>query len=359
MGRHKNTDGTFVPVGLKIRFEIINRLYQTPGLSVKIPSARELAARFHLSPSTVTLELQKLVREGYLIGRRGSGTYTNPEKAYFMPGSISRKVVGILVADGKLLVYDAVDWAALSYCGMALSPEIARPRFVTLLTSSPENIYEELLSQNLSGLIWIHPKRMFYGIIHRLLQNNFPVIAVKSDDPEIPSINYSFYQSGMEIAKTVIREKRHLLFSVPTNNDFWTLQRVAGINDYIAGHPEAKLEHQVFSLVQNCTEQLEECLRAGRIPDAVFCSGEYVYVMMDLAKKYGIDIRQRCRLFAEAQHIMKNEKFHGYTIEYSFPEIGEKVAEMMEILLKNPAERFPIYEQPAKLVFQEGKSPQE
>ena len=151
----------------------------------------------------------------------------------------------------------------------------------------------------------------------------------------------------------------HLLFSVPTNNDFWTLQRVAGINDYIAGHPEAKLEHQVFSLVQNCTEQLEECLRAGRIPDAVSCSGEYVYVMMDLAKKYGIDIRQRCRLFAEAQHIMKNEKFHGYTIEYSFPEIGEKVAEMMEILLKNPTERFPIYEQPAKLVFQEGKSPQE
>lgn len=188
-------------VGLKIRFEIINRLYQAPGLSVKIPSARELAARFHLSPSTVTLELQKLVREGYLIGRRGSGTYTNPEKAFFMPGSISRKVVGILVADGKLLVYDAVDWAALSYCGMALSPEIARPRFVTLLTSSPENIYEELLSQNLSGLIWIHPKRMFYGIIHRLLQNNFPVIAVKSDDPEIPSINYSFYQSGMEIAE--------------------------------------------------------------------------------------------------------------------------------------------------------------
>ena len=84
MGRHKNTDGTFIPVGLKIRFEIINRLYQAPGLSVKIPSARELAARFHLSPSTVTLELQKLVREGYLIGRRGSGTYTNPEKAFLL-----------------------------------------------------------------------------------------------------------------------------------------------------------------------------------------------------------------------------------------------------------------------------------
>ena len=358
MGRHKNTDGTFVPVGLKIRFEIVNRLYQTPGRSVKIPSARELAARFHLSPSTVTLELQKLVREGYLIGRRGSGTYTNPEKGRFMPpGTISRKVVGILVADGKLLVYDAIDWAAQGWCGMALSPDVARPRFVTLLTSSAENMYEELISQNLSGLIWIHPHRDYYGIIRKLQKNGFPTVAVKCNEPDIPSIDYSFFESGCQIAKLAAEEKRHVIFFAPTNDDPWIYQRMAGIELYIKQHPEADMSLRIFKSIQNCTEAVEQAFAADEIPDAFYCNGEYVFVVMDLAKKYRIDIIDRCRLFAEEQHIIKSGKFHGYAHRYPFQKIGEKAAEMMEILLENPSARFPVYSVPTELLFINGKEP--
>ena len=312
MGRHKNTDGTFVPVGLKIRFEIVNRLYQTPGRSVKIPSARELAARFHLSPSTVTLELQKLVREGYLIGKRGSGTYTNPDKVH---------------------------------------------RFVTLLTVSEENMLEELNSQNLSGLIWIHPHWDYYGIIRKLQKNGLPTVAVKCNEPDIPSIDYSFFESGCKIAKLAAEEKRRLIFYAPTNKDIWTLQRVAGIKDYIAHHPEAKMKLEIFSSVQKCTEELEKKFAAGEIPDAFYANGEYVFVMMDLAKKYRIDIVDRCRLFAEEQHIIKSGKFHGYVLRYLFQEIGEKAAEMMAELLKNPAARFPVYHTKSELIFRSRTEP--
>ena len=357
MGRHKNTDGTFVPVGLKIRFEIVNRLYQTPGRSVKIPSARELAARFHLSPSTVTLELQKLVREGYLIGKRGSGTYTNPDKVHFIPGAISRKVVGILVADGKLLVYDAIDWAVQGWCGMALSPDVARPRFVTLLTASEKNMQEELISQNLSGLVWIHPHWDYYGVIRKLQKNGLPTVAVKCNEPDIPSIDYSFFESGSKIAKIAAQEKRRLIFYAPTNEDIWTLQRVAGIEDYIAHHPEADMKLEVFSSVQNCTEEVEKKFAAGEIPDVFYCNGEYVFAMLELAKKYRIDIIDRCRLFAEEQHIIKSGKFHGYALRYPFQKIGEKAAEMMEILLENPSARFPVYSVPTELLFINGKEP--
>ncbi len=357
MGRHKNTDGTFVPVGLKIRFEIVNRLYQTPGRSVKIPSARELAARFHLSPSTVTLELQKLVREGYLIGKRGSGTYTNPDKVHFIPGAISRKVVGILVADGKLLVYDAIDWAVQGWCGMALSPDVARPRFVTLLTASEKNMQEELISQNLSGLVWIHPHWDYYGVIRKLQKNGLPTVAVKCNEPDIPSIDYSFFESGSKIAKIAAQEKRRLIFYAPTNKDIWTLQRVAGIEDYIAHHPEADMKLEVFSSVQNCTEEVEKKFAAGEIPDVFYCNGEYVFAMLELAKKYRIDIIDRCRLFAEEQHIIKSGKFHGYALRYPFQKIGEKAAEMMEILLENPSARFPVYSVPTELLFINGKEP--
>lgn len=357
MGRHKNTDGTFVPVGLKIRFEIINRLYQTPAVSVKIPSARELAARFHLSPSTVTQELQKLVREGYLIGKRGSGTYTNPEKVNFTPGSVSRKIVGILVSDGKLLLYDAVDWAAQAWCGMALSPDVAHPRFITLLTSSMENIYEELIAQNLSGLIWVHPDRQHYEVIRKLIGNGLPTVAVRCDTPDIPSISYSFFHSGQKVAELAAKEKRHLIFYAPSNNDHWTLQRIAGIEQYIEQHPQAALQLQSFHSVHTCTEKLEREFAAGKIPDAIYCNGEYIFVMLDLAKKYHIDITGRCRLFAEEQHICRCGRYHGYAIHYPFRDIGIRAAEMMQLLLENPRTVFPVHYAATELEFRNGKEP--
>lgn len=357
MGRHKNTDGTFVPVGLKIRFEILNRLYQTSSVPVKIPSARELAAQYHLSPSTVKLELQKLVREGYLVGRRGSGTYTNPDKVKFIPGALGRKIVGILVHDGRLLIYDAIDWAAQSWCGMALSPGVAHPRFITLLSSSEEQVYEELRTQNLSGLVWVHPNVEHQNVIRRLNRNGMPTVAVKSESTDYASIDYSFYYTGQRVAELIAQENRKKIFYAPTNNDYWTLQRIAGIRDYIIRHPEAGMTLRVFDSAHTCTEELELCFAAGEIPDAMYCNGVYAYVMLELARKYRIDLVERCRLFTERQHICKCPAYHGYVIDYPFPEIGEAAAEMMRILLENPNARFPVRHVFPEVIFQEGKEP--
>lgn len=356
MGRHKNTDGTFVPVGLKIRFEILNRLYQSFSVPVKIPSARELATQYHLSPSTVKLELQKLIREGYLVGRHGSGTYTNPEKVKFIPGALGRKIVGILVRDGRLLIYDAIDWAAQSWCGMALSPDVAHPRFVTLLSSTGDQVYEELMLQNLSGLIWVHPDAGHREkVIRRLNRNGLPTVAVKSESADYASVDYSFFRTGQKLAEQIAREKRKSIFYVPTNNDYWTLQRIAGIRDHIARHPETGMTLRVFDSTLTCTEELEHCFAAGEIPDAMYCNGVYAYVVLELARKYRIDIVERCRLFAERQHVDKCSAYHGYVLDYPFPEIGKAAAEMMRILLEDPHARIPVRHVVPEVRFQEGK----
>ena len=184
MGRHKNKNGAFVPVGLQIRHDIINRIYQNPNVSVKLPSARELAARFHLSQATVTQELQKLVKEGHLIGKHGSGTYTNPDKSKFIRSVISRRIVGILVGDGKLLIYDPVDRAVQAWSGMAFSPELAHPRPITLNSNAPEGFYDELLVQNLSGF---EPAEAVVREAVRLGQKgiDWTSAAFRNDSPEL------------------------------------------------------------------------------------------------------------------------------------------------------------------------------
>lgn len=352
MGRHKNIDGTFVPAGLKIRFEIINMLYQDPVNSIKIPSARELALRFHLSPTTVAQELQKLIREGYLIGRRGSGTYTNPKKVCFIPDSISRKIIGILVGDGRQLIYNAMDWAMQSWAGMPLSPTVGFPRFITLQAGTSNDIYEELTSQNLSGLIWIHPKPFHLPVIEKLVKNNFPVVAIGSETPEIPSISYSFYRSGELIAKCMESEKRHTIFYAPVNDNFWILQRKAGIEDYSRQHPETGLILRTFPSIQECAEELEHACSTGNVPDALYGNGGNIFVLLDRLKKHGIDILDHCRLIAEEQHVLYDRTFHGYVLRYPFREIGEKAVEMLDLLLKNPQQKFPVWYAEPEILFQ-------
>lgn len=350
MGRHRNMDGKFVPVGLKIRFEVINRLYQSPSASVKIPSARELAAQFHLSPSTVTLELQKLIKEGYLIGKRGSGTYTNPSRVHFLPASGSRRVVGILIDDGKHLFYDSVSWAVQSWCGMALPPDFAHPRFLTLLAESGENLYEELTGQALAGLIWINSRQEHHETMRKLLQNGFPVVAVKCDAPGIPAIDYSYFQSGMQIAACMAKEKRRLIYYAPLNDE-WPQQRAAGMEHYIRQHPESGMKLKLFPSIHTCTEELEREFSVGNVPDAVYCNGEYVFVMLELAKKYHLDIVDRCRLFAEEQHLLHCGTFHGYVLRYPFREIGETAVEMLKHLFKNPQTPLAVRQVRQELLF--------
>ncbi len=341
MGRHKNESGTFIPVGLKIRHEIITRIFRNPMVSVKIPSARELAERFHLSPSTVTLELQKLIKDGYLIGKRGSGTYTNPEKINFAPQSVGRNIVGILVGDGRWFCYDAMDWAVLSACGAALSPEIARPRFVTLLAETPETVYEELINQNLAGLLWLHPDKPFLKIIPDLIRNGLPTVSLATYGQNLPGIDYSFFHSGEKIAQKIIEEKRKKIFFGPVAGDCCE-ERLKGMLRFFAVHPENKADLVILQQHTAFSGDLEKHLREGDVPDAIYTHGEYIFTTLDLLQKYHVDIRQRCRLFAEGDHLVKCSRFHGYAIHYQTREIGEKAFEILQELWENPNAKPPV-----------------
>lgn len=342
MGRHKNRNGVFSPVGLQIRFEIINRMYRNPERSVKIPSVRELAARYCLSPSTVSLELQKLVKEGFLIGKPGSGTYTNPRSIQFAPSAVTRRIVGILVGDGKLLIYDALDWQAMTHCGMAFSPELAQPRVCSLVASTQEEICSELLSQNLDGLIWVHPSSGCNDIIRTLKKKGLPVVALNSGMPEGPAISYSPVVCGEKIGRLLIEEKRDSIFFFPTCCDTQMLQKLDGIQQFLQSRNEQTIEIRAFELYHPCAVELEQMFAEGRAPGAIYCNGASIFGILELVKRYNIDIRSRCRLLAEEAYIAQRNDFHGYAVHYPFEIIRSEIARRIELLWKDSEMEIPV-----------------
>ena len=87
----------------KIWHRVMSILYRSGGCSVKIPSSNELAREFGVARSTVRIALEKLTEEGFLVTRRGSGTFTNPRQR--LNADWNAPLIGLMVLDCNLFFY--------------------------------------------------------------------------------------------------------------------------------------------------------------------------------------------------------------------------------------------------------------
>ena len=63
---------------VRLRHYVMSLLYQGGSESVRLPTATQLAEEFGIARSTVLLALKQLREDGYVVGKRGSGVFTNP-----------------------------------------------------------------------------------------------------------------------------------------------------------------------------------------------------------------------------------------------------------------------------------------
>ena len=87
---------SFLPACMRIRHYVLDWLSSTEGSGRKLPSSREIAARFNVSQPTVVKALQELIREGFLINLPRVGIFSNPDRV----GS-RKKLWGIVLGDGR------------------------------------------------------------------------------------------------------------------------------------------------------------------------------------------------------------------------------------------------------------------
>ena len=135
----------------KIWYRVMSILYRSGGQSVRIPSSNELAQEFGIARSTVRIALEKLTAEGFLITRRGSGTFTNPKCR--LNANWDAPLVGLLMLDGNLFFYSQELQNELE-CFFAEFRETGwNIRLVTGQMDTPEAVQEILSHNYLDGLI--------------------------------------------------------------------------------------------------------------------------------------------------------------------------------------------------------------
>lgn len=135
----------------KIWHRVMSILYRSGGCSVKIPSSNELAREFGVARSTVRIALEKLTEEGFLVTRRGSGTFTNPRQR--LNADWNAPLIGLMVLDCNLFFYSPELQGELECFFGEFRNTGWNIRLVTGQMDTPEAAREILTHSYLDGVI--------------------------------------------------------------------------------------------------------------------------------------------------------------------------------------------------------------
>lgn len=145
-----------IPEYMRIRQFVVNRVANANGRAVKIPSERALAKKFDVARGTVRRALEDLVEEGFLVPKRGMGTFVNPEKSSAYRVQLSRKI-GLILAGGMLVNITRQFQRELAGVFDALEQYDAAVQLVNFTIRSPAETFADVAALGFDGLLWLHP----------------------------------------------------------------------------------------------------------------------------------------------------------------------------------------------------------
>lgn len=190
-----------IPAYMRIRQYAIDLVAKSLNKEKKILSERELCELFGVTRPTVRKALKDLVDDDYLIIRPGLGTYTNPVKAVNGIFSNNTFSIGIIVGDGKHILYDCyfgdVIVGALNYVNKHAG-------FFRLLNISAKGskAVDEIMLMNLSGLIWIKPPIGMCDVCEKLESRGVSVITIgRSFNNIVDNVSIDYFHEGYAVAQ--------------------------------------------------------------------------------------------------------------------------------------------------------------
>ncbi len=322
---------------LAIRYYIMDIVYRSGGASIRVPSSNELAALFGVTRQTAKCALERLIRENYLIGRRGSGTFTNPMAASLEPASSkpARKLVSLLYQEGDFFYYNYTAGCILSHLGLAVAEAGAFQHPLTLHSRAEEEIFREITLLNLDGLLWCASNRCpSPALLARLLDAGVPTVLLHRRREDVCCVYYTHDTAGRELATIFRAEKRRRFLVIAPSHipeEYLASFRAAMEPDapefqVIPPNSETVMLRQAFELPD------------ADLYDAIFLGASFVLPVMAELERRGVDLRRKCRLVA-LEGFTGYQEFTGYRfVQPLAAGAKQAVAALMRIMNGAPYE---------------------
>ena len=314
-----------------MRYEIIKTMAANSGRRVRLLSARQYAERFQFSQRTIATELAKLAAEGWIVGQKGVGYFTNPQRSAGWPDKV--RITGIALGDTQFVCCDYNQWAIPAYIGLALASHISYVRNMNFYNRAPEMIYEELRNQETEALVWVLPPPEMEPYLRKLQKDGTFVVTVLSRFAGIPSVLIDFVQAGREVGALLDRERRGEILWC-NFNDCFLEEMYFGVRKTLP--QERRRDLVLIDSPDDYLAYLADALKDGRPPRAVVAHRNWTMKACKIFQAAGLDYAEATQLIVDASTIQNVSDFHGIVHTYPFDEIGRSVAEMLHSAFLQP-----------------------
>lgn len=316
---------------MKIRRYMMNVIYRANGQSVQVPTILELSRKFGVSRPTVSKAMKALTDEGYLIGKRGIGSFTNPNFKMALSSPLEKDVplVGILIGDGMAVHYSSYSSQLLGALLNHLPYLPCYVHLVSLSVSDPEHVYEEIRNERLDGLVWHNPEPQNFEVCRRLRKEKFPLVLGGCRCDDIPSVDFDFEDAGYQCGKILYRKGCRNVIFFP--NVFpWSLEAEGLLRAY---REEGIILNENLFLKDCYTahEKIRDILSYGIPVDAIYGQMLTYNTIEDYLLEIDPEIYKRCTLVASGGIVVPpRHPFHRLAYVVPFDEYGKKITDILK-----------------------------
>lgn len=206
---------------MRIRRYMLRFVKKAGSLSLQVPTILELTRKFNVSRPTVNKAMKALTEDGYIIGRRGIGGFTNPAKLSYQKVMPEYKTVAILLGDGMFTQYYPYFSAILGELFLIFSKKKYGINLINLSTHNTDRIMDEISLENPDLILWISPDKVVADAIMGLREQGTKLITA-GDFQQNSAYNIFMDYEGMgyAVGKALIAENRKRVLYMFAN-DRW------------------------------------------------------------------------------------------------------------------------------------------
>jgi DNA-binding Lrp family transcriptional regulator len=197
----------------RIRRFLLTWIVKSGGEPMRLASAREIAAEFGVTHTTVVRVIKDLEREGYINIKKGVGVFTNPRFAACKKGA---KTIAILFGDGRTTFLPECSAALLEFRRRSSTRS---PRFQAqncFLSSKNADAAEEIANLGYDGVMWFNPVKERIPSVKRL-KNEFgmAVLTAPCEIKGVSSVALELQGNFTSMKLLIGMGRKRLLWIVP------------------------------------------------------------------------------------------------------------------------------------------------
>lgn len=315
---------------MKIRRYILNIIHRNPGESVRIPTMVELSEQFNVSIPTVNKALKALTKDGYIIGRRGIGSFTNPNIREKISYSLEKEkpLIGIILFDGMTAHFEAYSSRILSKLMEEVTILPGLVYQISLSSRDPDLVLKQLEHEQVDGLLWYSPREKMIPVCKRLAAKNFPIVVMDEEIDNVNSVSFNHPKTVRRCSEMLLEKgHRNIVFYpyTPAQEDQVNALRMVYQNAGI------KLDEKLF-LKDKCTlqEKLTEIISSGKTIDAIYGPMLLENEVEDFLLSLNPEIFKTCTIVNPGFSLPSQNPFHRISYDYSFSDLAKKAVEVLQ-----------------------------